>query len=255
MGREVFNRILYPVHSYLIDNILIDSGPMTAEKHFLPLIEKEKDSIDYIINTHCHEDHIGNNLTIQKMTGAQIYIHPLGLDTLTYPKSLGLYPYQKFFWGTPPPSSGNSIPNTVTGNRFIFQILHTPGHSEDHICIYEPDNGIIFTGDLYWGQKIISFRPIDDFYAIKHSLEKINQLDIDAIYCGFRGRVEHGNKAITRKLNYMETLEKTVKAHAFQGYDVKSIVKRTLGRENYMKWLTNGQFSKENVILSILSQD
>jgi len=253
LGRETFGRILYPVHSYLIDTILIDTGPISAERHFLPIIEKEKKFIHQIVNTHSHEDHIGNNDTIQKMTDADIYIHSKGLNFLTNPKSLKLYPYQKFFWGTPKPSIAKPIKDTITGSQYSFDIIHTPGHSEDHICIYEPENRIIFTGDLYWGQKIISFRPCDDFFTIRQSLEKLVNLEIDTLYCGFRGRVDHANEAIDRKLAYMETLEQSVKKYASQGYDIKSIIKKTLGRENSMKWLTSRQFTKENVILSILS--
>lgn len=25
--------------------------------------------------------------------------------------------------------------------------MHTPGHSHDHLCLFDPENGVVFTGD------------------------------------------------------------------------------------------------------------
>lgn len=41
------------------------------------------------------------------------------------------------------------IPDRLYTDRYRFAVLHTPGHSNDHICLLEPDEGWLFSGDLF----------------------------------------------------------------------------------------------------------
>jgi glyoxylase-like metal-dependent hydrolase (beta-lactamase superfamily II) len=35
-----------------------------------------------------------------------------------------------------------------------FQVLHTPGHTPGHVCFYEPDEGVLFDGDVLFNRGI-----------------------------------------------------------------------------------------------------
>jgi len=88
-------------------------------------LKKNSLQIKFIINTHSHFDHTLGNEQVAKVTGAKIMQHknsPLYKDT-----ELVDGDYISF---------GNSKIN----------IIHTPGHSKDSICLIL-DNRIILTGD------------------------------------------------------------------------------------------------------------
>jgi len=74
-------------------------------------------------------------------------------------------------------------------------ILHTPGHSEDSICVYLPGTGTIFSGDTL-------FHISDDTgsypRAYRESLERLCLLDIRGIYPGHGLPVQQGAQAFIR---------------------------------------------------------
>ena len=58
MGRSPLGILLYPVYAFLVGDVLIDTGTNRAGHEFLESLKDRK--ITGIINTHHHEDHIGN---------------------------------------------------------------------------------------------------------------------------------------------------------------------------------------------------
>jgi glyoxylase-like metal-dependent hydrolase (beta-lactamase superfamily II) len=48
---------------------------------------------------------------------------------------------------TPEPSIPVVDGATVRLARREWLAVHTPGHTYDHLCLYDPDNGVVFTGD------------------------------------------------------------------------------------------------------------
>lgn len=72
----------------------------------------------------------------------------------------------------------------TAGSREI-KIIHTPGHSPGHICIYEEERGFLFTGDLIYKGTLFAFYPSTDPEAFCESVEKICALTkIDKILPG-----------------------------------------------------------------------
>ena len=87
--------------------------------------------IKYIFNTHGHFDHTNGNAGAQKLTG----LKPFG-------------------FGDVEPISGKIVKDNLTlplGSKQI-QILYTPGHTDDSICILFEDN--LFTGDTLFVGKV-----------------------------------------------------------------------------------------------------
>lgn len=48
---------------------------------------------------------------------------------------------------TPEPSITVEDSQMVSLGRRDWIALHTPGHTEDHLCLYDPENGVMLTGD------------------------------------------------------------------------------------------------------------
>lgn len=79
-------------------------------------------------------------------------------------------------------------------------------------------------------------------------------LDIGTIYCGLKGVVEDGGKALKEKIRGKEELrDKALKLHQ-KGLSPREIRRRLLGLEDKTYTITGGHFSKQNVIDSILGK-
>ena len=49
-----------------------------------------------------------------------------------------------------------------------FQVIYTPGHSPDHICLFEHKHGWLFTGDLFVGGMDRALRVDYDVDRVHH---------------------------------------------------------------------------------------
>ena len=141
-----------------------------------------------VLNSHTHNDHVGGNwefdtvysldteFTRKNAKGsreaAQAELSPGsicgqlpdGFDAKTYatkPWKITRYVY-----------SGDKID---LGNRTL-EIISTPGHTPDSICLLDSANGLLFTGDTYYPAPIWLFRPETDLNAYVASVERIAAL-------------------------------------------------------------------------------
>ena len=92
-------------------------------------------SIERILITHGHIDHISGAQEPKMETHASLCIHPLDAPALKSPPDCTL-------------SDGQEIP---LGN-FKISVIHTPGHSPGSVCFYAP--GALFTGDTLFAGSI-----------------------------------------------------------------------------------------------------
>jgi len=63
---------------------------------------------------------------------------------------------------------------SIAGNSWRFEAVHTPGHTSNHLCFALPDSGILFSGDhvMGWSTSVIS-PPDGDMTAYMASLDKL----------------------------------------------------------------------------------
>ena len=67
------------------------------------------------------------------------------------------------------------------GGRKIT-VLHTPGHSPGHICLWEKETGYLFTGDLAYKGTLFANYPSTDPKAYLDSLEKVGNLPVQKFF-------------------------------------------------------------------------
>ena len=241
------------VHLFFINNIIIDSAQNNQRKQIEFLAEKQKTK--YCLLTHYHEDHSGNAGMLQKTKHVTVFAHKNSVNYLQ--DGYRLLPYEKLMWGTPKLFTPNYTYNQLIDiDKLKFQIIDTPGHSRDSVCILELNNGWIFTGDLIISAKPKYLKKGEKFNLQIKSLKKLLKLDFKTIFCAHRGVIsENPYELIKNKIEYMETLRyNTIKLYK-NGYSAKQIRNRLLGKDSIMAAVTFYDFSKLNLIKEVIKEN
>ncbi|MCP4603281.1 MAG: MBL fold metallo-hydrolase [Proteobacteria bacterium] len=252
MGRSIGKYVPYHVHSFLIGDTLIDTGTSYVENEFLAALNGQP--ISALINTHHHEDHIGNNLAVQKAFGVRIFAHSDAIPKIGADEPDKLRFYQTFVWGRGRRSTAEPIPDVVHTGGCNLEVIPTPGHAPGHICLWEPQSALLFTGDMFCGVRDIYMRHTDDFHLWLRSLKKLAELPFESMFCSLKGYIKNGSGALGKKISFMEGLKEKVFALHGEGLSPTGIKQKILGREDTRFLLTGGNYSKQNLIDSILSR-
>jgi glyoxylase-like metal-dependent hydrolase (beta-lactamase superfamily II) len=251
MARSILGQALYYTTCYWLDGLVIDTGCSYTARELDAALSGLP--IDYIVNTHSHEDHIGANAALQIRHGAQIFAHSLALPVLSDPRKMQpLQPYQKILWGMPHPSEGAEINRKVETGHYLFEVIHTPGHSPDHICLYEPTRGWLFTGDAYTGGKDRALRHDYDIWQIIASLEKMADLDVEILFPGSGTVRERPIEEIKSKIDYLKDKGDQVLSLHSLGLSYRKIRQRLFGGEMPIAYYTLGHFSGKNLVRSYI---
>jgi glyoxylase-like metal-dependent hydrolase (beta-lactamase superfamily II) len=222
LGRTILGQGRYWSSAYLIDNLMIDTGCAHSANELVHALRDT--SIDLILNTHSHEDHIGANAVLQQeKDNVRILIHPTGIPVLADPRSQQpLHPYRRIYWGYPQSSLGQPVSDgeEIETELYKFRVIYTPGHSPDHVCFYEASKGWMFTGDLFVGGKERALRVDYDIWEIIVSLKKISQLPISILFPGSARVREDPQDEILSKISYLEEFGERVQHLAQEGWSV-----------------------------------
>lgn len=191
-----------PVNMYLVEGeplTLIDTGPIMQEvSETIPRTLTElgfpPSSIERIIITHHHPDHMGLAARFKAASGAQVVCHRLGLEPVGdyWAESVrlrehlvGLSPFMgldremvrsalstSYQWDdVAEPVAVDALVeegDVLAGDPHDLEVFHTPGHSIDHICLFLREEGLLFTGDML----LNSITPNPDMYPPWQSEEQ-----------------------------------------------------------------------------------
>jgi glyoxylase-like metal-dependent hydrolase (beta-lactamase superfamily II) len=130
--------------------VLID--PSYSPDGFVQRALEQGLKVTHVINTHGHPDHINGNARVVELTGAPLAAHS---DSPTSPDV--------------PLADGQAMSVGTLGLKF----LHTPGHSADHLVIYEPSYGVLLTGDLLFVGKVGGTSNDEDARVEWSSLQRL----------------------------------------------------------------------------------
>jgi len=144
---------------------------------------KELNSLEKVVITHSHHDHVKNLSKIVQKFKCKVKAFKPGKISEKAEKII----------------EGDKI--NLAG--LDFEVMHTPGHKNDSICLYNPENKVMFTGDLIFPEG--GFGRTDlaegDRHKLIESINKIRALEVEKFYAGHgEAVIEDANKWIEKSL-------------------------------------------------------
>jgi len=254
LARTLLGRGRYWTTCYLVDSTMVDTGCAHAAAELLEQIAGTR--VTRIVNTHTHEDHIGVNGALQQAyPGLEVVAHPEALPVLADPRGeQPLHPYRRVMWGWPSPCRARALTDgeVLETERHRFRVIFTPGHSWDHLCLYEPDCGWLLTGDLYVGGRDRALREGADVWRIITSLRRMKELGAEILLPG-SARVRHDPEvALQDKIDHLEELGGKVLDLHGRGWPIRRITRRVCGAPMKIEAITLGHFSRRHLVRSYL---
>jgi len=250
LGYSPVGRPLMTTHIYLIDGLLIDTGQKHLRQSIAELVSSQ--SVNRILLTHHHEDHSGNAGHLQQELNIPILGHSLTRQKLH--TGFPILPYQRLIWGSADPANVSPLPESIETEHYCLNPIHTPGHSKDHTAYWERQQGWLFSGDAYLGDRIRLFRADEQIKDEIESLKLLLSFDFDVLLCAHKPRHGNGKNHIRAKLDFLETVYENVAGLYHQGLPPHIIMKQLKIKEiHLLKWFCNGNISARNMILSVIN--
>lgn len=138
----------------------------------LELLAKHRLTVEQIVVTHAHIDHVGGAAQLKRLTGAPIVMNQHDLPLLK------LVDMQAGWLGIAPPEV---VAPDIDASDLLglciaevpAEVLHTPGHTEGSVCLHLPDARLLLAGDtLFAGSIGRTDLPGGDLKKILRSLKE-----------------------------------------------------------------------------------
>jgi glyoxylase-like metal-dependent hydrolase (beta-lactamase superfamily II) len=165
-----------PINIYLIVEeplTLVDTGPKTDEALAALRQQMNKlgltiEKIQRIILTHTHEDHCGLAATIQRESGARVYVHEWEFQNISQHRTTRVNRGLLRRAGVPPEEvermagryelihafadAVEDVEAYRDEQEFVFatgsfRVVHTPGHTPGSCCLLREANRLVLAGD------------------------------------------------------------------------------------------------------------
>lgn len=135
------------------DAVIIDA-PLESAEAIVRAAEAEGVVPAALILTHTHWDHTGDAAALkERYPEMLVYVHPNDEYRM-------LAPMQHTIWKLPftiaPATPDRYVHDgdLVGHGTLRFQAIHTPGHTEGGICLYDARNGLLFAGDTLFAGSV-----------------------------------------------------------------------------------------------------
>ncbi len=125
----------------------------------------------YLLNTHCHLDHVFGNKYVSETWELPLYMHEDEQMVLSVAPQTGLMyglPFENYTGEKKFLEPGDII--TIAGSE--LKVLFTPGHSPGSISFYNEEDGFVISGDaLFAGSIGRTDLPGGDFATLEHAIK------------------------------------------------------------------------------------
>jgi glyoxylase-like metal-dependent hydrolase (beta-lactamase superfamily II) len=189
---------------------VIDPGPGDAEHRNAILAAAAGRPVSHILVTHAHRDHVDGASDLAQLTGAPV----AAFSRRNAPADIGAADPERTEYVNHDfhPDIVLSDGDSIKGEDFILDAIHTPGHAPDHLCFALRRRGIVFSGDhvMAWNTTVVA-PPEGRMSTFLASLEKLMARRGDTLYLpGHGGRLTEPRRTVKAYLLHRRWREETI---------------------------------------------
>jgi glyoxylase-like metal-dependent hydrolase (beta-lactamase superfamily II) len=190
----------------LFDCGLHEPGSLAQLERAMAQCNLRLEHVRLLVCTHAHSDHYGQAASIIDASGCELWMHPnhehmrAAIDNpdevrarrfeVALQSGVPVEPLRE--WSDSARSRGSGIARLVEPDRDLVEgvtidtdlgtwtVVETPGHAPSHVCLHEPSQRLLVSGDHLLGRVSLYFDygwtpdPVGEFLA---SLDKVQALD------------------------------------------------------------------------------
>ncbi|XP_054281846.1 beta-lactamase-like protein 2 homolog [Macrosteles quadrilineatus] len=191
---------LQGTNTYLIGTgkrrILLDTGDENVPQYIANLSKVLKDEvcdIEHVVVSHWHHDHIGGVPDVLKLTKSDCKV----------------WKYQQI------DEDGNLVPSEIPFNCLSngqvlstegasLRVIHTPGHTTDHVVLTLDEDGVLFSADTVLGEGTAVFEDLKDYM---NSLHVIKDAKPKVIFPGHGPVIENPDQVVAYYIAHRQNRE------------------------------------------------
>jgi glyoxylase-like metal-dependent hydrolase (beta-lactamase superfamily II) len=197
----------------LVDTGIHEPGSFRQLEFALGQAGLRMEHVRLVVCTHAHSDHYGQAAPIMEAAGCELWMHP-NHDHMTKPAADPGKAFERRYEiarqsGVPAGAleefkearsgRGYGIAEIVEPNRAlvpgvevetdlgVWRVYETPGHAPSHVVLYQPERGLLLSGDHLLGRVSLYYDvgyspdPAGEFLS---SLDVVDELDVQLILAG-----------------------------------------------------------------------
>lgn len=206
-------------NTYLVGDrslAVIDPGPESTEHLQAIVAAASGRPITHIVSTHAHRDHVDGIAALKAATGARTYAFRRSQVSADGGGDADAEFVGHDFVADVHVGHGE----TIEGEGWQLDAMHTPGHAPDHLCLALAGRDITFSGDhvMGWNTSVIA-PPEGRMSDYLRSLELLLQRDDTLFLPGHGGVIEEPRRIVKAYLLHRKWREQAILEAVRNGTD------------------------------------
>jgi glyoxylase-like metal-dependent hydrolase (beta-lactamase superfamily II) len=198
--------------------------------------------------THWHEDHAGNTPALARL-GVPMRMHA-GCEALLRERPEIRF-YRRAVWGW----TGRLRARLEAFDPSPLALVEAPGHSPDHLMVWDAERRILVSGDLFLGVKVrVAHEEDESPRALVASLRRAAALEPRLLLDAHRGPVRDAAAQLQAKADWNAELIGRIERLDAEGAKPAEIVRRLFGGDSLVGVVSGGEYSRQGFVRAVLRE-
>jgi glyoxylase-like metal-dependent hydrolase (beta-lactamase superfamily II) len=236
----------YDVSAYLLGDLLIDTGFPRGGRALVEAVEALQPR--GVVVTHWHEDHAGNAAALAAR-GV-----PMAMDArceMLLRARPAIRFYRRAVWGR----NARLTAPLVGLDPAPLVMVETPGHSPDHLGVWDAERRVLVAGDLFLGVKVrVAHEEDESPRALVASLRRAAALEPRLLLDAHRGPIPDAAAQLRAKAEWNEEMIGEIERLGAAGMEPAEIVRRLFGGESLVGFVSGLEYSRRGFVRAVLRE-